>query len=279
MRNKLNKKALLSLFVLYLAGRTVYGAPPLQHAAPYTGQEDVTGWYMSEKLDGIRGYWTGTRLVTRKGRPIHAPKWFLAHFPPFALDGELWRKRNDFNFVQKTVMDHTPSGQWRQISYNIFEVPDAPGDFPVRLEKAMNWFKTHPCGHVRIIKQHVCRGPAALADFLHEVESRGGEGVMVKNPHSPYEPGRTSEILKVKYYQDMEGVVTGHNPGKGKFKNMMGSLTIRLANSTMFRLGSGFTVADRKNPPPVGAVVTFRYRGMTANGIPRFASFLRVRMD
>jgi len=32
---------------------------------------------MSEKLDGICAYWDGKELLSRGGKVIHAPKWFL----------------------------------------------------------------------------------------------------------------------------------------------------------------------------------------------------------
>ncbi|MBS3779116.1 MAG: hypothetical protein KGY41_01840 [Desulfovermiculus sp.] len=53
----------------------------LQQYKNYTGNEDISGWYMSEKLDGIRGYWDGENLLTRSGRTIHAPGWFTHDFP------------------------------------------------------------------------------------------------------------------------------------------------------------------------------------------------------
>ena len=46
-----------------------------------------------------------------------------------------------------------------------------------------------------------------------------------------------------------------------------------------FRLGAGFSDADRDHPPPVGAWVTYRFQGTHDGGLPRFASYLRVRED
>ena len=265
--------------VLFAASLEAAHSPVLQHADTYTGSEAVTGWLMSEKLDGIRGYWTGEKLLTRKGQPIHAPEWFTKHLPPFALDGELWRKRNDFSFVQNTVLDGAPSEDWKEISYNIFEVPEAPGDFPARLDKARAWFDIHPAPHVRVIRQIVCDGPDHLNAYLAEIEASDGEGVIIKNPTLSFHTGRSPHVLKVKNFSDMEGEVIAHNPGNGQFKDMMGSLTLRLENSIEFKLGTGFTMAERKSPPPVGTIVTFKYQGFTKNGIPRFASFLHVRKD
>jgi DNA ligase-1 len=77
----------------------------------------------------------------------------------------------------------------------------------------------------------------------------------------------------------MEGTVIAHNPGKGKFEGMLGSLTLQLENGIEFKLGTGFSLAQRKTPPPIGSSVTFKYHGFTRNGVPRFASFMRVRRD
>ena len=102
---------------------------------------------MSEKLDGVRGYWDGTHLQTRKGRLLHPPAWFIQNLPPFELDGELWSKREDFEFIQSTVMDQTPGEGWKKITYNVFEVPNSQGDFYSRLSRAKGGSK--PTGILR----------------------------------------------------------------------------------------------------------------------------------
>ncbi|BCS96563.1 ATP-dependent DNA ligase [Desulfoluna limicola] len=273
--------ALITLALAILCLPTMAPSAPLalQKAETYTGEEQVTGWFMSEKLDGIRGYWTGTTLVTRKGKPIHAPEWFIQSFPPFELDGELWSKRNDFAFVQSTVMDQTPSDDWKHITYNIFEVPNTPGDFPTRLDKAKTWFSTHPGSPARIIPQITCEGRSHLDRFMAVVENSGGEGLIVKDPSLPFHTGRSPHVLKVKHAADMEGVVVDINEGKGKYKGMMGSLRLKLENGVEFNLGTGFSDETRKEPPVMGSVVTFKHHGFTRTGKPRFASYLRIRKD
>jgi DNA ligase len=251
----------------------------LQKPGVYKGNEEIENWLMSEKLDGIRGYWNGENLQTRKGNLIHAPEWFLRNFPPFELDGELWSDRNQFEFIQSVVLDKKPSENWRKITYNIFEVPNTDGDFNIRLQKASEWFFTHQNQYVRIIPQIKCENRGHLQRFLKEIELIGGEGVIVKDPLQDYHTGRSSHVLKVKNINDMEGAVIGINPGKGKFENMMGSLTLKLKNGLIFKLGTGFSNKARKNPPKVGSVVTFKYYGFTKKGVPKFASFLRVRKD
>lgn len=265
------------LFVVLLAKVSL--ALDLQKPEVYQGNEPVENWYMSEKLDGVRGYWNGTELLTRQGKKVFAPAWFLENFPPFALDGELWSDRAQFEFIQATVLDETPTDNWRRITYNIFEVPQAAGDFSTRLQKAKEWFASHPNRYARIIPQIVCENNDHLQRFLKEIEAKGGEGVIVKDPTQGFHTGRSPHVLKVKNFSDREGTVVAINPGKGKFENMMGSLTLELENGLQFDLGTGFSDELRKNPPHIGSVVTFKFYGWTKNGKPKFASYLRIRKD
>lgn len=152
------------------------GEPQLQKPGFYTGTEDISGWVMSEKLDGIRGFWDGKRLLTRKGLPLAAPQWFIANFPPFELDGELWSGRGEFEFIQSVVLDKVPGKGWKRITYNIFEVPDQQGDFLCRLETAAQWFAAHPNPAVRIIPQIPIRDRSELDHFFKEIQSKGEKG-------------------------------------------------------------------------------------------------------
>ncbi|MBT3388036.1 MAG: DNA ligase [Desulfobacula sp.] len=251
----------------------------LQKPNVYTSGKEITGWVMSEKLDGIRGYWNGEKLMTRKGVPLNPPSWFIKNFPAFELDGELWSKRGDFEFIQSTVLDKNPGNGWEKITYNIFEVPNAKGDFLKRLNKAEVWFETQKNKVIKIIPQIRIKNRSDLDLFLDAVQSKGGEGVIVKDPEMFYHTGRSVHVLKVKKFWDMEGVVIGLNKGKGKYATLMGSLTLKIENEIIFKLGTGFTDQIRKNPPPIGTIITFKYYGLTKNGTPKFASFLRVRKD
>ncbi len=255
------------------------GGPSLQKPVAYQGNEIVTGWLMSEKLDGIRGYWDGKKLLTRQGKKITPPAWFTQNFPPFELDGELWSGRSQFELIQSIVLDQIPSDDWVKITYNLFEVPGVEGDFLVRLKKAQDWFSRHPSKYVKFIPQVPCKGKPHLDTFLGEIEALGGEGVIVKDPGQPYHTGRSPHVLKVKNFSDMEGVVIAVHPGKGKFTGKMGSLSIRLASGIQFKIGTGFSNKERVTPPEIGEIITFKHYGFTHSGKPRFASFLRVRKD
>jgi DNA ligase-1 len=238
-------------------------------------EQNISGWVMSEKLDGIRGYWDGKKLYTKNGNLINTPKYFTKNFPPFALDGELWSKRDDFEFIQSVVLDDIPSDDWKKISFNIFEVPNTQGDFAKRLHKAENWFEKNPNNSVKIIPQQVCKDQEHLQQYLEKIVTLKGEGVVVKDPIKNYHTGRSSHILKVKKVLDMEGEIIGYNY-KDDNKTLK-SYQIKLQNGVVFNLGGGLSDIQRVNPLNMGKIVTFKYYGFTKYGKPKFASFLRVR--
>ena len=264
------------LLLILLISLSIFATPleQLQHAKIYKDQ-NISGWVMSEKLDGIRGYWDGHALYTKSGKRLSPPTSFVKDFPPFELDGELWIKRQDFESVLSAVLKD--NGTWKGVTYNIFEVPYTSGDFITRLNKARAWFNVHPNKHIRIIEQQVCQDDEHLQNFLNKVIAMGGEGVMVKDPALEYMSGRSSAILKVKKAQDMEGTVVGINYQKNSTR--LRSLTLQLTNGVVFKLGNGFSDKERNNPPPIGTVVTFKYYGFTKRGKPKFASFMRIRQS
>jgi len=264
-------------WVWLVVSATCAAAPDLLLLEKYRPGMDIAGWYMSEKLDGVRAYWNGEELLSRQGNAFAAPHWFLADFPPFELDGELWLGRNRFAEVQSVTSHAKPGDRWHEITYNVFEVPHAPGGLAERLGRLQRHLSVHTDTSIRIIPQTPCRDDRQLQTRLAEVTAAGGEGLVLRNPAAPYEAGRSPRALKVKTFDDMEGVVTGYTPGKGKYVGMVGALEVRIDGGKRFRIGSGLSDDDRKHPPPIGAVITFRHQGFTTNGIPRFASFWRVR--
>jgi DNA ligase-1 len=235
--------------------------------------QNITGWVMSEKLDGIRAYWNGKNLLTRSGKIIHAPKWFTKDYPPFPVDGELWSKRGDFENISSIVRDKTPSQKWKEIKHYIFEVPKAEGGLFERLSKV----KAYESNIIKIIPQIQIENKTRMRNYLKEVESKGGEGIVVRDPQAPYISQRTDRVLKVKsfYYGDCE--VVGYREGRGKFKGLMGSVECKLDNNITFRIGSGFNLKERKKPPSIGDIIRFKYRGLTKYGKPRFSVYVRER--
>ncbi len=243
----------------------------------YQANMDVKGWLMSEKLDGVRAYWDGRQLYSRKGNVLAAPSWFIESFPPFELDGELWISRGQFQQTLSVVSRDKPHDGWQKISYNIFEVPHANGGLQNRLQKLQHYLDNHPVKHLQIIPQIICRDKKHLNSQLKIVEDRGGEGLVLRNPETDYETGRSPNALKVKSFDDMEAKVIGYSPGKGKYQGKIGALWVEIAENKRFYIGSGLSDKERASPPPIGSLVTFKYQGFSSHGIPRFATFMRIR--
>ena len=245
----------------------------------YTNGVDVSGWLMSEKLDGVRGYWDGKKLFSKNGNPFHPPAAFTHNFPPFPLEGELWGGRQTFQKTVSTVRKQQPNDHWLELKFGIFDVPQHPGRFTRRIQQAKDWFNNHPSKYAFVIEQKTISSAGQLQSELQRVEQLGGEGLIVRKPEALYTAGRSSEILKVKTSYDREAVVIGHNPGKGRNQGRLGSLLVELPDKTRFKIGTGFSDKQRGNPPAIGSIVTFKYYGFFESGRPRFPSFIRIRPD
>lgn len=268
------KRIILSC-ALFITQTTAAAASELLLAKEYTGQ-NVSGWAMSEKLDGVRAYWNGKQLVSRQGYAFTPPAGYTAHFPPFPLDGELFSQRGQFERISASV--RSSSGSWQHIKLHVFDVPQAQGNLYRRLAVLENWLKQHPQAPVKIIPQTPVRNNAHAHAFLKQIEAAGGEGVMLRHPDMPYQSGRSNYLLKLKSRHDDECTVTRHYEGKGKYAGMVGALGCTNRHGE-FRIGSGLKDADRANPPAIGSTITYRYSGFTQKGTPRFATFLRVRKE
>jgi DNA ligase-1 len=245
----------------------------------YTRQVDIRGWLMSEKLDGVRGYWDGKQMLSKNGNRFYPPAAFIRDLPPFPVEGEIWGGRDTFEQTVSIVKQQQPHDGWLQLKFAIFDVPLASGGFTERLAKANDWFAAQPSAYAFVIEQVTVRDQFHLQQELQRVERLAGEGLIVRKADALYAAGRSSEVLKVKNYHDAEATVLAHLPGKGRNQGRLGALLVALADGTQFKLGSGFSDADRQSPPPVGTVVTFKFYGKFQSGIPRFPSFLRIRSD
>ena len=255
-------------------------APEILLANVYRNEIDPAPYLVSEKLDGVRAIWDGQSLKTRSGRLIKAPAWFVDALPVVALDGELWIARQRFDEVSGIVRREVPiDAEWRKVRYMLFELPGAGGTFAERVEQMQAIIAKAKVPWLQVIEQRPAVNQENLKKWLARVVKQGGEGLMLHRADAPYETGRSDNLLKLKPSLDAEGVVVRHLLGKGKYEGMLGALEIRLADGKLLRLGSGFSDEQRKNPPQPGAVVTYRYRDLTANGLPRFATFLRVREE
>lgn len=249
---------------------------------PYVDQR-VYGWYVSEKLDGVRALWLphtkdvpwcdeiATGLWSRDGKVYHAPDWWIDQLPNVPLDGELWTDRGSFQDIVSTVKKHEGTYGWKDVKFMAF-------DMPVKMEAGIINFRTkdvkipelrlHPSiskpmifrvanivlnrlehnRNFEVVKQTRLGHPDQLKDMLEEVVEKGGEGLMLRDPDSIWTQARVNTLLKVKPVKTMEVEVTGYYYGAGKYDGMMGALEVAIPHTNrLFKL-SGFTDEERKVP-------------------------------
>ncbi len=269
---------LLAIAASTLAPAAVSPAPTFLLAERYRDDIDVSRYWVSEKLDGVRAGWDGKVLRFRSGNPVPAPKWFLDALPKQPLDGELWLGRGSFDRLSAIVRHQVPDdAEWRRVRYMIFELPDAPGTFTDRIERIKAVTAAANVPWLKAVPQLSLADAVALQKMLRDIVRQGGEGLMLHRADAAYETGRSSALLKLTPWLDAEATVVAHLPGKGKYAGMTGALQMEMPDGRRFALGSGLSDALRRNPPPVGTLVTYRYRELTQNGMPRFPRYLRVR--
>jgi len=251
----------------------------IQLATLYRQPEDIKQYWLSEKLDGVRGYWDGKELITRQGNKINPPPWFTTNWPATPLDGELWISRSAFEATVSCVRQKSPDKCWKKVRFMIFDLPKHVGTFTERITQMQQIVDKANSPYLAMIEQFKCPSTTCLYATLDSITSGKGEGIMLHFEQAYYQPGRNPYLMKLKKYYDAEAVVLEHIPGKGKYQNMLGSLRVKTMDNIIFKIGTGFTNAQRRNPPEIGSTITYKYLGKTLKGVPRFASFVRIRKD
>ena len=254
-------------------------APPVLLAHSWDGQQDPKGFWMSEKLDGVRAWWDGRAFLSRLGNTYCAPAWFRDGLPDHPLDGELWLGRKRFQECISIVRRQDESDDWKGVRFLIFDAPAREEPFEQRLAFLRERFGEGRLPYARFHEHERCRGVAHLKEELARVEALGGEGLMIREAGSLYQAGRSATLLKIKSFFDAEARVVGHLPGAGRHKGRVGALEVELPDGMRFAVGTGLSDKERESPPPVGATITFRYQELSRDGVPRFPSYLGVRDD
>jgi DNA ligase-1 len=252
--------------------------PPILLAEKWDGVTDLSGWWISEKLDGVRAFWDGGQFISRLGNRYHAPAWFCQDLPKVVLDGELWVDRKSFQRTVSIVRRQDQPDSWNEVKFLVFDAPDHSGPFEDRMAYLAELFAGEQT-RALVHRHEPCRDLHHLREELRRVEELGGEGLMLRQPGSHYVAGRSVTLLKVKSFLDTDVVVRAHQAGAGKHKGRLGALLVEMADGTRFSVGTGFSDAERNSPPAIGSVVTVRYQELSEAGVPRFPSYVGVRHD
>lgn len=251
--------------------------PELMLAEIYRQGLDLSQYWVSEKLDGVRTRWDGTHLISRGGNVFAAPEWFTAGFPAIPLDGELWIGRGLYEEVSSIVRMQQPHEGWRKVRLMVFDVPLHRGSFEERVAVMKRLFTTNGSPFLNIIEQVRVVSEQDLLRRLQTVIDGGGEGLILHRNGAWYASGRSRDLLKLKPFTDAEATVIGYKKGNGRFSRLTGSLRVRTDQGIVFFIGSGLSLDQRRHPPPLQSRITYRYQGLTKNGVPRFPVFLRIR--
>jgi len=263
--------------------------PKLPHAAPtpapalwlantYRSGVALQDYWVSEKYDGIRGYWTGRQLLTRKGKTLNPPEWFIKDWPASPFEGELWAGRGRFEIVASILQQKQASDEaWQMLRFMVFDVPDHSGTFTERTAAYQGLVNALAQPWVKAVEQLQLRSQSELDTRLAEYVKAGAEGLLLHLASARYKAGRSNDQLKVKPQDDAEAKVIGHVGGRGKYAQGTGALWVETPQGQRFKLGTGLRDEARQTPPAIGQWVTYTYRGRTDKGMPRFASYVRTQ--
>lgn len=272
-----------------------------------------TGWWVSEKLDGIRAIWDGEKFLSRNSQTglgskvfSYVPQFIMDSMPGgVALDGEIWLGRNKFNEMS-SISNLIPGSKftkqqiddkWKQIKYKVFDIPNSTLPYEARMEELdriiLNAFNccrksgiTCPLEKVEITK---IESPEHLQEIYRTLTSSGAEGVMLRAPNSPYELKRSKYLLKFKIKDDAEGIVLERLPGTGRLEGLLGSLRVEVIKDgkktgIYTNIGTGFSDEERTNDPgspnfiTVGTIVSFSYMELTEDSV-RHPAYRGIRTD
>lgn len=275
--------------------------------------EPPTGWWVSEKLDGIRAIWDGEKFLSRNSQTglgskvfSYVPQFIIDSMPGgVALDGEIWLGRNKFNEMssisnwipgKKFKQDEIDS-KWTQIKYKIFDIPNStePYEERIKILDKIILISINCCRikNLKCILEKVeitkVESPEHLQEIYRTLTSSGAEGVMLRAPNSPYELKRSKYLLKFKIKDDAEGIVLERLPGTGRLEGMLGSLKTELIKDSkrtgiITNVGTGFNDDERTNDPsspnfiPVGTLISFSYMELTEDSV-RHPSYRGIRTD
>jgi DNA ligase-1 len=255
------------------------------------------------------GLWTLGR--SSGPQPIFCPVNWTQDWPSIPFDGELWHKSDDISFV-KSICGQGPKGifdpRWSEITYQVFGYKPFclwPASMETRVPNKflfynnVSWLERQrnltgildpqTVEHVHLLPQYKVRD---LNDAIKckETMFSSAEGVMLANPQAEYQLKRSSELLKVKDFFDIEVEIIGHAEGAGKHQDRLGALRCRVKwdskvtsfyggtakmvdTIACFNVGGGFSDSQREWPwvnanLPIGKTIKVKFLSVSKDGIP-----------
>src|SRR6185437_10219019 len=132
---------------------------------------------MSEKLDGVRGYWNGQSMISRHGKEIICPQWFIDQFPKnISLDGEFWLGRGTFELTHGILQSSKDSIDWKRVVYFVFDSPNSTKPYESRICDLDNLLQ-QSSNNIQMVDITRCRGNNQIQQYLTNIVNIGGEGM------------------------------------------------------------------------------------------------------
>lgn len=148
-------------------------------------------------MDGVRAYWNGEVMISRQGRLVSCPEWFISTLPAnVTLDGELWIGHGTSYHSLMEVLK-SRDGNWRNVGYYVYDLPSSLETYEIRMQEMekIGWVLPN---HVRVVSNIQCKGLEHLRSYLESIAAIQGEGIMLRKPQTKNELGHTSSLIKVK---------------------------------------------------------------------------------
>lgn len=256
-------------------------------------------WYMSEKYDGIRAFWTGKELRTRSMRKFTCvPSWFIKKLPRgIPLDGEIIVPNKPFQYFSSLSITKEEDPKWKEVEYKVFDMPIPNVSFEERLNRLR---KIKGIDLVEFIKlKNIKADFKKVNEYFRKVVEKGGEGVILIKADSHYLPKRVKHCLKYKKEMSGEAEVIGYCEGFGKYYQKLGKFKCKIPKTgKTFYCGTGLSdelrnmyhfdktvcyLIDDDKPhlkaPRIGDIITFNCMEILPSGIPRMSVFKGIRTD
>lgn len=247
---------------------------------------EIDSFMVSEKFDGIRGIWDGENMFSKRGNILPIPHCFSQNLVHLGLkngefvEGELWIDYGAFEAISGLLnRKNIACEDFRSVKFLIFNAQlGNKSDFSQNLAEIklrLDSAKGKDLAQIQVIPQHKFRKIADLKDFFNAVVAKGGEGVIVRDSTTAY---------KLKAQNDAECKIIDFSRGKGRLSGKVGAIICEsledknsgIKGGKIFRIGSGLSDEMRTNPPKIGTIITYKFSGISKNGIPKHTRFLCI---
>lgn len=250
--------------------------------------------YVQPKLDGARmlavfdhegcvTLWSRTRKEITS--VPHIAKYLeMLKLKNIVLDGELYfhKLNKDFEKLMSAARKQNPSPESAMLEYHIYDTVLGAG-FEARLKQLYNILE-NALPPIHIVETHTAKSKEDIERFQERFIASGYEGAMIRQPNVKYENKRSSQLLKLKTFQDDEFEIINLEEGRGKLAGHCGAFVCQTKSGDVFNVKMAGELSKLKEywdqgKNYVGKMLTVKYQDLTAYGIPRFPVGVRIRED